>query len=146
MRLIHGEYCEAVAYCRKMIKSDFFEFDFPFVPMSENFREIDRFLWESRHQCTRFRNRYDGPAVIDITDWNSQHPNDYFDAFLYFLKNSEKSITCTFISSEPFSQAVLDRISRLFKVKEISLGKDSRPARKNRTIGFASETTDKEEK
>lgn len=145
MRLIHGGYSEAIAYCRKKLKSDFFEFDFPFVSMSENFREIDRFLWESRHQCTRFRNRYEGPVVIDVTDWNNQYPNDYFDAFLYFLKSSEKSLTCTLISSEPFSQAVLDRINRLFDAKEISLSEAEKPRRKNRTIGFTSETVEKEE-
>lgn len=140
MRLIQGNYEENISYCRDTIKEDFFEFDFPFVPMDTQFREIDRFLWESKHQCTRFKNRFEGQAVIDITDWNAVHPNDYFDAFLYFLKGNEDHLSCTLITSEPCTGEVMNRISKLFTVKEVNLLTDSHPQKKMNTIGFCADT------
>lgn len=136
MRLIRGDYEKAVLYCSEMIKGDFFEFDFPFIPMNENFREIDRFLWESRHQCTRFKNRFEGRAVIDVSDWNRHFPNDYFDAFMYFLKDNEAYVACTLISSESWSEEVTERLKRLFDVKEADVSGGSGDAKKKKAIGF----------
>lgn len=141
MRLIHGDYEQSISYCKDKLGGDFFEFDLPYVPAAETFREIDRFLWESRHQCTRFQNRYEGRAVIDITDWNAHFPNDYFEAFLYFLKGSEAHLTCTLISSEPYSEQVLQRVRRLFPVRQVQLDpSDRRPSRGSNVIGFSAES------
>ena len=137
MRLIKGDYEKAVSYCREMIKGEFFEFDFPFVPMNEHFREIDRFLWESKHQCTRFENRFEGRAVIDISDWNRHYPNDYFDAFMYFMKDNEAYVSCTLISSEPWKSEVTDRLEKLFEVKEVDLSGGESSKKSGNVIGFA---------
>ncbi len=148
MRLIQGDYKKTIMYCSDMLKGDFFEFDFPFVPMDERFREIDRFLWESKHQCTRFKNRYEGCAIIDISDWSRHFPNDYFDAFMYFLKDNEAFTPCALISSEPCSSEVRGRLERLFSVKEVNLFDNAETAGSRKTaIGFCigSEEEDRED-
>jgi len=137
MRLIHGDYEKCIEYCREMAGEEFFEFDFPFVSSDEKFRELDRFLWESRHQHTRFQNRYEGRVVIDITAWNKRYPNEYFEAFLYFLKGNEDIYSCVMISAEPYSHEVLEKLGKLFKIKEVQLDGASRSKNKKPKMGFA---------
>ena len=86
MYLVQGKYSEAIAKCQKILDGNYFEFEFLYTDESERFREIDRFLYESRHTL-RFENEYRGNVVIDISDWNEK-TNSYFDAFMYFLKDN----------------------------------------------------------
>lgn len=125
-----------IARCSADAQGEPFVFNLPYVPLSEHFREINRFLWESRHQLTRFCNNYEGNVIVDVTAWNQASVNEYFDAFLYFLKDREESLHCTFISEVDFSDAVCDRISRLFPTKTVRFdsGSGRKPAAR---IGFA---------
>lgn len=127
MNLIKGPYEKCIEHCIDDENAECFVFDFPYVSISEYFREINRFLWESKHQFVRFKNCYSGKAIVDITAWNKSSPNEYFDAFLYFLKDRESSIDCTFISEPDYSEIVLERINRLFLTNIVPLDSNCSP-------------------
>ena len=144
--LIQGKYEEAITQCRSKIDGEYFEFCFSYTTAEERFREIDRFLWESRHQCTRYQNRYDGPVVVDLTQWARQYPNDYFDAFMYFLKDISCGRECIFISETVCGRQIVDRMSDLFDVNVITLDTVKTHSEKKKTnpIGFAFNEEEKE--
>lgn len=48
--LIQGEYEKAKAHYKSGMLKDYFEFHFVYTSANEVFRELDRFIWESRHQ------------------------------------------------------------------------------------------------
>lgn len=137
MILVQAKYEDAVEYCGRITDGEYFNFCFEYTPETVYFREIDRFLWESRHECARFRNSYDGPAVIDISEWADELPNKYFKAFLYFLKDragrtgeENNILLCDRICGREIS----DAIEALFQLKTVTMGLE---AKKERTIGFA---------
>lgn len=136
MKLIQGNYEKALEKCKKELNDDYFEFCFSYVSTSEVFREINRFLWESRHQCTRFKNRYVGPVVIDISDWSTRYPNDYFDAFMYFVKSNMNQMNFVFISNDFCSNAITDRLNEFFKIRIIDVVRRKSSKTKKNVIGF----------
>ena len=91
---------------------------------------------ESRHEKARFRNRYVGPAVIDITEWSDAAPNDYFDAFMYFIKDYSSESEVVLVSEKTCEEAVLSRLKRFFEV-EISDLLEQKEVKQVRRIGFA---------
>ena len=137
IRLIQGKYEIAKEeYIRNMVV-DFFEFHFDFVSKNEIFRELDRFIWESKRQNTRFANFYKGPVLIDLTEWNQNELNEYFDAFMYFLKD-HSCLECTFIVQDECEKELLDRLSSFFEITIDSL-EVRREKTKKRQIGFCFE-------
>ncbi len=141
IKLIQGKYEIAKQYYKEDMNQDFFEFHFVYTSANEVFRELNRFVWESRHYKTRFKNRYEGPALIDITEWNQGKLNDYFDAFLYFIKDSPH-LECTFIVQEICSQELLKKLESFFEINIEKL--EVRNDKSKRQIGFCLKEEEKE--
>lgn len=55
--------------------NDFFEFYFPYVERTERFREIYRFLYESK-STKRYLNEYSVKIILNITEWSN---NEYIN-------------------------------------------------------------------
>ncbi|MBO5935264.1 MAG: hypothetical protein J6Q94_07215 [Clostridia bacterium] len=137
MKLIQGNYEKAIRQCQKELKSDYFEFCFSYVSANEDFREIKRFLWESKNQCTRFRNRYIGPAVIDITEWSRKYPNEYFDAFMYFIKSNMEQMQFIIISHNYCNKEITERLEEFFNIRVVDVDRrKSANNKKKNVIGF----------
>lgn len=119
MYLVQGKYSETIKKCQKILDGDYFEFEFLYMDESLRFREIDRFLYESRHTL-RFENEYRGNVVIDISDWNEKI-NLYFDAFMYFLKDNADKYCCVLISNKKCSDKTIEKLNDLFTIEEICL-------------------------
>ncbi len=134
IRLIQGEYEKAKARYKSTMIKDYFEFHFAYTSVSEVFRELDRFIWESRHQKTRFKNQYKGPVLIDLTEWNDNDTNEYFDAFLYYLKD-HACLECAFIVQNICKEEFLDKLNEFFEIDlvELDIQKDKEQKRR---IGF----------
>ncbi|MBR0113000.1 MAG: hypothetical protein IJM02_04565 [Clostridia bacterium] len=136
--LIQGDYDRAIGLCDKAF-GKYFEFCFCYVSELEKFRELDRFIWESRH-CMRFQNEYTGEAVIDISDWNNREQyelNDYFDAFLFYLKSKREKIHCTFLTDGYCSQPLQEKIEEFFgNVRTVDLKPKETGRTNGQPIGF----------
>lgn len=132
MYLVQGKYSETIKKCQEMFDDDYFEFEFLYTDESERFREIDRFLYESRHTL-RFENEYKGNVVIDISGWNEK-TNLYFDAFMYFLKDNMDKYFCILISNKKCPDKTIEKLNDLFDIEEMCL---SLPEEKKKVkIGF----------
>lgn len=134
MFLIQGEYKKSINYCKDLFNSNFFEFELPFVPENNRFREIDRFLYESRHTL-RFTNEYIGNVVVDISDWNGSEINNYFEAFMFFLKDNSKKYKCALIINERCHNNLLIKLKEFFDLREVEL--ELPPKKQVNKIGFA---------
>lgn len=120
MVIVQGNYEEIICYCKNTL-GDFFEFEFSYVDNTEHFRELDRFLWESKH-CLRFQNEFTGNAVIDLSSWNTKDLyefNDYFDAFMYYIRSKAISLKVTFIVSTKCSENLYKTLSKHFELQLI---------------------------
>jgi len=137
MELIQAKYEKAIQYCNSKIKSEYFEFSFSYVSMDERFRELDRFIWEARHQCTRYKNCYSGDIVIDISEWSDKEPNEYFDAFMYYIKDIYSKHHCIFISEKICDKGIIDRIHEHFEITVQTLDIKLGTSKKLNQIGFA---------
>ena len=141
MKLLIGPY-EVIRELIHEKQEDVFEFVFPYVGMTERFREIDRFLYESKHS-RRYVSEYVGKVIIDITEWSdTEYCNSYFTAFMMFLKDHQRQYDCVLTSEKDCCSKLLSHLQTLFDIEKISLGKvrtDERPR-----IGFRSDTIDKE--
>lgn len=127
-------------------KMDYFEFDLSFTDENEVFREIDRFLYESRTQKTHFKNQYKGKVYVNISGWND-FQNKYLDAFIYFLYDNVESqiLDVTLINEEKTSEKLLKRIFRVFDIERIALREMEREENK-RVIGFISDRHESSQK
>ena len=101
--------------------------------------KLARFIWDSRHRETRFKNSFEGNLVLDITAWCGQCPNEYLDAFLYYLKDREDKIHCVMICESDIEPQILSAVERLWTVDVIDLSADPDvgAGRKKRSIGFS---------
>lgn len=136
MQLILANFEDARARCEDRFRDGYFEFCFSFSSERERFREIDRFLWESRHERTRFENRYVGPTVINITEWSDAAPNELFDAFLYFCKDISEQSEVILVSERPCNDSIISRLKEFFEL-EITDTLEHREKTVSRKIGFA---------
>lgn len=137
MRLITGIYSKVKEACDGMFPYGYFEFSFLYVPRTERFREIDRFLYESRH-ILRFENEYTGGVILDISEWNHKPLNSYFEAFMYFLKDNEKKYECILISDDRCSNEMQKKLKEFFgAIKETQMPVMAEP--KKMRIGFISD-------
>ena len=98
--LLYGDY-ENVK--KALGNTVYFEFELQFDNCQ---RELDRFLWESRKEMTEYKNRYNGPVVVDVSKWNNQSDNSFFDAFLYFLRDNDNELTII-MTQKPSKQLLL---------------------------------------
>lgn len=132
--LLQGEYEKAKAHYKETMQKDFFEFHFVYTSTNEAFRELDRFIWESKRQMTRFKNRYVGPVLVDLTEWNKNKSNEYFEAFLYYLKDHQY-LECTFIVQGRCETELIDTLKKFFEVEVVEL-EANKENHKKRKIGF----------
>lgn len=142
MKLILGNYEKTIDYCNRMDNGSFFEFLFAYASENETFREINRFIWESKHLATRFKNKYRGAVVIDLSEWCGDAPNKYFDAFMYFIKGNSDDYRVDFISQNECPSALLERLDSFFDIEIIDLGLDKHSS--DTKIGFYIEREEKE--
>lgn len=137
MKLIKGNYIKVKKYIKNKFTDDYFEFNFPYVDEKAPFKEINRFIDESKMK-TRFKNKYLGNVVINITEWVDDTPNKYFDAFMYFIldreleSNKNKTI---FTCEKECSTELTKKLNEFFEdIKIIDLGLKNKNAK--HTIGF----------
>ncbi len=133
--LVQGDYLKVKKHYEKKQKSGYFEFDFAYAGPLEIFREIDRFIWESRHSKTRYQNSYKGPVLVDLSGWNDKPLNDYFDAFMYYLKDNYDA-KCTFFCREECSEELEKKLREFFKLSVVSIGLEDAASTK-KAIGFS---------
>jgi len=133
IKVIQGKYEKAKKHYREYMLNDFFEFHLVYASTYEKFRELDRFIWESKHDKTRFKNSYKGPVLIDITEWNSNVLNEYFDAFMYYLKDNPY-LECTFIVQDICSENLKKKLEYFFEISIDEL--ETRNENTTKRIGF----------
>ena len=118
MVVIQGDYENAIRYCDKITDGAFFEFDFSYVDLNERFRELDRFIWESKHTL-RFQNEYRGNVIVELSGWNDKSEyefNEYFDAFMYYLKSKGNMLNVAFFVNGKCSRALFNCLSRFYEI------------------------------
>ena len=116
MIVIQSDYENAVRYCNSVFGGTFFEFMFFFVDHKEVFRELDRFIWESKH-CLRFKNEYSGNVLIELTGWNDREDfefSEYFDAFMYYLKSRKDKLNTMFLIRGECSSLLFKHLKKHF--------------------------------
>lgn len=144
MYLLQGDYNKVKTHCKDFFENDYFEFELSYVPENEKFREIDRFLWESRHECTRYKNKYNGNLVVGLTEWNSNASNKYFDAFMYFLKDYLRfARSCVLFVEEQASESLLSAVGKHFCIVKKELSLTVKQGKKTRRIGFYLESDER---
>ena len=136
LKLICGSYSDCIGYCKTHSKSEPFIFKLAYADDNMPFKELNRFVWESRHRYTRFKNRYSGNAVIDMSDWTNERANDKLYAFLYFLKDREELISCVFISENECGRSFCEAVERLFDFERVNLPSMIKNATRAKRIGF----------
>lgn len=142
MKLLQGSYSKVLNYCRSKNIDNYYVFETQYTKKSEKFTDINRFLWESRHECTRFENDYTGAVLIGLTDWNEKELNSYFDSFMYFLKDYLcQSDYSAFYVEDVIDKYILDKLNELFIIDVIDLGIDKHQQEDKKTkIGFCIES------
>lgn len=139
MTVLQGIYEDAIHFCEKKTSGAYFEFMFSYTGPGELFREIDRFLWESKH-TTHYQNEYTGSVIIELTPWNEKSDyefGEYFDAFMYFLKSKREKLDIMFFVSGKCSKTLYDRLGRFFDIKLEEPGKGEVDLTDDKiTIGF----------
>ena len=121
MVVIQGTYEDIIHYYEATTVGTYFEFTFSFVGQNEIFRELDRFLWESKH-VLRFQNTYEGNVLIELSGWNQKADsdfNEYFDAFMYFLRSKCNVLHVTFFAEGQCSKSLYDHLDKHFDVQLI---------------------------
>lgn len=133
--LITGIYEKVKEECNKIFStSQYFDFNLFYVPETDKFREIDRFLYDSRHML-RYENEYTGNVIVDISEWNNNTINIYFEAFMYFLKDNNAKYRCILIADDRCSEELMDKLKLFFsELKEIQL--PVKTEKKPAQIGF----------
>lgn len=141
MEYIEADYQWMMNYCKEKFPNGFFEFRLGYGSRSEVYNEFNRFHWTSRHTGTRFKNKYDGPLVLDISEWADESPNTCLTDFLYYLADSFSPDACIIISEKTCSKELVDHIDKVLPIeKRICLLKEKNQA--YRVIGFQAEGGD----
>lgn len=119
MVVIQGTYEKIIRYYESSTNGNYFEFTFPYVGHNEIFRELDRFLWESKH-ILRFQNAYAGNVLIELSGWNNRSENDfneYFEAFMYFLRSKADTLRVTFFLEGKCSKDLYEHLKNHYEVQ-----------------------------
>ena len=123
MKLIIGMYEDIKNEIEPTSLNDFFEFYFPYVERTERFREIDRFLYESK-STKRYLNEYSGKILLNITEWsNNEYINNYFIAFMMFIKDNQDKYECVLISEKDCKENIISVLNDLFTIERHYIGK-----------------------
>lgn len=139
MLLVQGDFKNTTSYLHKKINRNYFEFAFCYVSEDERFREIDRFLWESKKEMTVFKNKYVGPCVIDVSEWNDKAYNRYFEAFMYFVLDLSDSCDVYLTITEECSIQLKSNLQLFFhelKVVALKLNKERQQDNVRIPLGF----------
>jgi hypothetical protein len=138
LKLLEGTYKELHQVINNK-KDDYFEFELSFLDENISFKEIDRFLYESRTQKTYFKNQYEGKVYINLSQWNEMQ-NKYLDAFLYFLYDNveDNILQVVFIIEEKISDNLMKRLEKIFDVECVTL-RELRKEPNDRVIGFVAD-------
>ncbi len=147
VKLVQGTYRKAKEYIHTALKGSYFEFYFPYVDENAIFREINRFNDESK-KLTRFKNKYTGDVVVNLTDWVDKPINEYFSAFMYYLVDRTlefKNSKLIFTSEKICPREFLTTIENYFdsKIQLIDLGVKTNDIKKH-SIGFVAPCDSKE--
>lgn len=141
MVIIQGNYENAISHCKLITDGKYFEFVFPYVEREERFRELDRFIWESKH-CLRFKNEYSGNVLIELSEWNEKSKyefNEYFDAFMYYLRSKADKLRVIFFVNGKCSEILFEKLSEHFDIILMEPGKGEVLLTEHKTsIGFRS--------
>lgn len=147
MKLVQGDFRKTREYIYTALKGHYFEFYFPYIDENAVFREINRFNDESK-KLTRFKNKYTGNVVVNVTDWIDKPINEYFIAFMYFLvdrtlefKNSKLIFTSETICPREFLTTIENYFDN--KIQLIDLGVKTKDTKKY-SIGFIAPCDSKE--
>ena len=139
MKLVQGDFRKTREYVYTALKGHYFEFYFPYIDEDAVFREINRFNDESK-KLTRFKNKYTGNVVVNLTAWIDKPLNEYFTVFMYFLvdrtlefKNSKLIFTSEKVCSHEFLTTIEDYFDN--KIQVIDLGVKTKDTKKT-SIGF----------
>ena len=139
MKLVQGDFRKTREYVYTALKGHYFEFDFPYIDENAVFREINRFNDESK-KLTRFKNKYTGNVVVDLTDWVDKTINEYFSSCMQYLvhitlefKNSKLIFTSEKICPHEFLTTIEDYFDN--KIQVIDLGVKTKDTKKS-SIGF----------
>ena len=147
MKLIQGEYIKNKRYVNRLLNDTYFEFNFSYTEENVAFKEINRFNDESK-QLTRFKNRYTGDVVIDITEWVDKPGNTYFTAFMYFILERMLDYSCSkiiFTSEKECSKEFIAELEDYFMdIEIIDLGVKKKEACQQ-NIGFAVDIVNNQE-
>lgn len=129
MKVVIGSIKSLQEYIHRQFReTSVFEFTLSFSDeYSNRFEEINRFQQQSVEQFARFRNRYTGRTVIDLSEWSDKPINSKLFAFLYFLKDRElydKKNKTTFVCETHLEPELIERIEDIFdeQVDVIDLG------------------------
>lgn len=116
MKIITGNYKDIKQCLDNLYPSGYFMFDFTYCtdPDPMKFREIDRFLFQSK-KTLRFKNEYSGNVVVDLTEWNDGVINNLLDKFMYFLKDRERKYHITFVASKRCSEKLYSKLNEIFE-------------------------------
>lgn len=135
MELIIGKIEKILDYYAKKTTGNYFGFELMPPASYVTFNELNRFRWESK-KLTRFKNRYEGNVIIDLTAWNDGNFTCHeFEAFMYYLKDNPGYV-CTFASEKNLDPLLLKRLEGLFgEINQISFLTPQNNAKK-RNIGF----------
>lgn len=139
MKLVQGDCRKAKEYIYDTLKGRCFEFDFPYIDENAVFREINRFNDESK-KLTRFKNKYTGNVVVNLTSWIDKPINEYFTAFMYFLVDRTLKFNKSeliFTTEKVCPHEFLITIEYYFgnKIQLIDLGVKTKDTKKT-SIGF----------
>lgn len=135
MEYVEAEYPWSLEHCKKLFPNGYFEFRLGYGSRPEYYREFDRFHWTSRKQCARYKNRYTGPVVVDITEWADEEPNTCLTDFLYYLSDTFAPKDCVLISEKQCNKALLDHIEKTVAIQK-KLQKLQSTETAKRVIGF----------
>lgn len=144
MKIITGNYRDVRDECEKLYPEGYFEFVFACCDENSRFREIDRFLYESR-KTLRYQREYVGNVVVDITAWNDTELNSLFDAFMYLLKDGKEKYRVAFTMGNRSSDKLLKRLNDVFEgdIQVVDLHLDVEPMKHK--IGFTANVESEEE-
>ena len=117
MQLIQGNKYSNKMLLKKITEGDYFEFSLCYTDNESIRGEFERFREQSRKK-TRFKNRYEGPVAVDLSEWNDTQ-NIYLEKFLYCLFDYSRNSLVVLTIEKECSQELLCYIKNVFEEVKI---------------------------
>ena len=121
MLLVHGDYEKICNYLKKRIRGDCFWFTTSYASRVGEFTDISRFCWESRREKAPFQNKYQGPCVIDISEWNDKPLNVCFEYLMYFFYDYALNSDVIFIIDSKPCEPLLSAVKNVFGTESVRI-------------------------